>query len=519
MIHTVLNRSSSTELLVSSHALQIDGDAELALMLTAGGDERIALDPVTRRNKYGTLPLPAPSEVFFSSSTASSITPYGFAAVADTWRRLKSDSRSEMLLVDEWFDDIRGRIKSNFGVTNCDVILAASGTETEYLAVAIALSTMQHPLTNIVIAPEETGRGVVQAANGSHFLATAPFGDGLQAGARLPGLEAADIHVQSVEIRDFDGLLRTAESVDDDVLKHALLALSKDRGVLAHLLDISKTGRAGLGLQMATRIAALAPERIIILADCCQLRSSPERVRMFLNCGFMVAVTGSKFAGGPPFCGALIVPHAILDRIATLALPEGLASHTSLLDWPQRLRDRVSPHVTSHSNLGLGLRWTAALAETEKFFAVPRDIAERIQARFKSDVVKFAQSVGLSPIAQERPAADWADTIIPIEIRNSDGSFASQAMALACKDALRAPMKARDSVLERMFHLGQPVAIGSSFALRVCLSAPMISDVAAKFCAAGDFEEAVAPLSRDIADLFAKWSILTNGDRSRKTSL
>src|SRR6516225_6698718 len=47
-------------------------------ILAAGGDSRLIVDPQTGLNRYGTVPRPRPEAVHFSSSTASSISDYGF---------------------------------------------------------------------------------------------------------------------------------------------------------------------------------------------------------------------------------------------------------------------------------------------------------------------------------------------------------------------------------------------------------------------------------------------------------
>ena len=42
----------------------------LRMMLTSGGDERIAPDPLTGRNRYGTTTSPERDEIWLASSTA-----------------------------------------------------------------------------------------------------------------------------------------------------------------------------------------------------------------------------------------------------------------------------------------------------------------------------------------------------------------------------------------------------------------------------------------------------------------
>src|SRR5580692_12956654 len=79
----------------------------LALLIASGGDGRIWLDPTTRRNRYGAPAAPAPDELWFSSSTASAISPRGWAAAGEALRRL---SEPGCFTIAGWFDSIRARL-------------------------------------------------------------------------------------------------------------------------------------------------------------------------------------------------------------------------------------------------------------------------------------------------------------------------------------------------------------------------------------------------------------------------
>jgi hypothetical protein len=57
----------------------------------------------------------------------------------------------------------------------------------------------------------------------------------------------------------------------------------------------------------------------------------------------------------------------------------------------------------------------------------------------------------------------------------------------------------------RIFHLGQPVVIGPRTALRVCASAPLISDVAERIVAGETIENAFLCWGEKIDQLFARW--------------
>src|SRR5579863_10577734 len=82
-------------------------EAHLRLLLASGGDERLWLDPVSRRNRYGAPAAPATDELWFSSSTACAISPRGWAAAGAALERLTGP---EPLTIDAWFDDLRARL-------------------------------------------------------------------------------------------------------------------------------------------------------------------------------------------------------------------------------------------------------------------------------------------------------------------------------------------------------------------------------------------------------------------------
>jgi hypothetical protein len=56
-----------------------------------------------------------------------------------------------------------------------------------------------------------------------------------------------------------------------------------------------------------------------------------------------------------------------------------------------------------------------------------------------------------------------------------------------------------------IFHLGQPVAIGSRTALRVCASAPLVSDICERIIAGDNIEYAFAGWVKNIDLLFTNW--------------
>jgi hypothetical protein len=117
----------------------------LEAILLSGGDSRLELGPRTDFNRYGTTPRPRSEAVHFSSSTALSISDYGFM-FCDVLRR---DLIAATLREGAAASGLRSRASDAVGVIIAemldlnerlaDVVLAPSGTDTELLSVLVSL--------------------------------------------------------------------------------------------------------------------------------------------------------------------------------------------------------------------------------------------------------------------------------------------------------------------------------------------------------------------------------------------
>jgi hypothetical protein len=474
----------------------------LDMMLVSGGDERIWPDPATRRNRYGTPAAPAPDELWFSSSTASAVTPRGYDAARAAFDSITQPGAD----LAGWFDRIRARIVAQFGVAGVEVVLTASGTEAELAALAVAKALLRRPIANIVVAPEETGSGVALASTGAHFAATAAFEANVEKGATLAGWETDDVVMRRLDIRESSGRLRAAAEVDRVAGLAVADALRTGRAALLHLLDSSKTGRGGPSRAAAREIVASAGERGLVLVDACQLRCSFEQIKADLAAGFLVMITGSKFAGGPPFCGALLIPAEKARQLRDMTLPPGFAAYAARHDWPQSIGRAFEAGRFAPANLGLGLRWEAALAEIEAYAEIPAALRNEISVLFAESARRgVAGNADLDFLDAEnwrlggKPA-----TIFPILTHRGD-----PAQARLIYESLRTP--AGPSVaadFARVCHVGQPVLVGGRAALRLCFGMPQASAVAERVAQGLDIDAAFLPLRRDIEFLFRKWGAL-----------
>ena len=150
------------------------------------------------------------------------------------------------------------------------------------------------------------------------------------------------------------------------------------------------------------RLRAHCGGQIDVVLDACQMRLSPERIRACLAAGWMVLVTGSKFFGGRPFAGGLLIPAEIVARASRLTpLPAGLADYFSGAEWPHALQ-QLTGRLPERANLGLVLRWQAALWEMRAFHAVPREQRTRSMTDLGAAIrAALAEARFLRPLAVE----------------------------------------------------------------------------------------------------------------------
>ncbi|MGS0647221.1 hypothetical protein ACU81Q_06280 [Komagataeibacter melomenusus] len=476
-------------------------------LMATGGDARLAVDPATGLNHYGCSHRPRPWAITFASSTASSLSERGFAG-AETARlalvagALQGQAEAAALAQDA---DIQARIASSFGLTEAEgVVLAPSGTDCELYALALAaLAPGGRPVSNILLAPEETGSGVPLAAQGRHFANDTALGHGVTRGTRIAGFPD-DTEVANVPMRDGAGHVRALPEVDAQTCRLAHELRAAGRHVLLHRLDLSKTGLLAPGLaaleQATAPLETDSSDRPDVVVDACQARLEPARVRAYLDMGWMVMVTGSKFFTGPPFCGALLLPACVRRRLdGPRSLPVGLADYSYRAAWPA---GPARDSLPAGHNIGLILRWQAALAEITAFGAIPRAVVrDRLRTFLAAVTAQIAASPVLEllpPVAPARPGPDQAwdclPTIMSFFVRapdSPDGGFRPLAVAEArqlyawLNTDLSGCIPADDpdaALAAVLCHVGQPVPLAHpalpgalAGALRISAGARLVS--------------------------------------------
>jgi hypothetical protein len=384
------------------------GELSLPLerILAAGGDSRLIVDPQTGLNRYGTVPRPRPEAVHFSSSTASSISDYGFTLCEMLRHDLLQAAVSDGIALDELrlrlTDGVIHQLMDLLGIepSAADVALAPSGSDTELLAVMLAAAATEEPLTNVLIAPEETGRAVALAGAGRFFDDLAGAGALVRKGQQA--WPNRSIEVKQVAIRAVDARPRTTTEIEAELRNIVAAALAQGHRILLHGLACSKTGLSAPSTAGVIELVAMAPDRIDVVVDACQMRTPFDQIVNWINLGWMVQLSGSKFFTGPPFSGALTIPPSYRERAnrvrTLLAAAPGVGRPE---DWNAWWRPRLMPPTSSSPpSFGFLFRWLPAIAEAHLLGALPIQLCREVFDRFRDSLVsRLARSEFLTSIA------------------------------------------------------------------------------------------------------------------------
>ena len=455
--------------------------ASAEALLVQGGDDRLSLDPATARNRYLCTPWPQPETISFSSCTASIISPRGLEAAEQRRRMLLATALQDTAdtALAQSSAAISAAILSYFGVEEtAEAVLTASGTDATLLLTGLlAAERPRQTITTILMSPSETGSGVPEAARGRHFAPCTAAGFAVEKGGAVDGFPPG-LSLASVALRTPAGMPRAPEAIAADC-EAAIDAACATGHVVLHAIDGTKTGLSAPDLLALDLLAERFRGRLDIVIDACQLRVEPETIRLYLNRGWPVLITGSKFFGAPGFCGAILFPRARLRRITGIRrIPGGLHAYTSAADGSL---SRRCP--------GLLLRWAAALAEMQVFARLPaRDIAASIDEGGAAVRAAIMRESRLKLMPAPRPARDeWSErpSVLTFAVLGEDGPLSASALralylALGedCSDRLAGGRSDEErEIAARICLIGQPVQLGGPDigGLRIALSAAQIS--------------------------------------------
>jgi hypothetical protein len=185
-----------------------------------------------------------------------------------------------------------------------------------------------------------------------------------------------------------------------------------------------------------------------------------------------------------------------------------LSSYTAALDWPAALRDRLGVAFTSEANIGLGLRWIAALDNIAAYAAVAEARQTLIIDHFAKMVRARAKDVsGLVLHPDDAEAYFPSQSIVSATVLMNGRAHAPMS------EAHRVQLALRTADGGPICHVGQAVSVGPRSVLRISASARDVADTAARMDVCNSIDKAFEPVAADLDALFAKWSAVTQTPR------
>jgi hypothetical protein len=431
--------------------------------------------------------VPSPETWNFASSTASSISAraYGRAELA----REELMGTAITAGVEEAFDarieQMREELSAHLELSaaEVDVVFSPSGTDSQLHALFLARSLLGSKLTTIVVGSDQTGSGTLYTARGRHFAALTAGGRPVRKDTPIAGLSG-----ESVALPLIDG------AGDVAVLDAIEMAVGNGARVLLQIMDCSKLGWRAPGEACLDEIARRWPDKVLVVVDACQMRLGRRRMRNYLDRGYLVLITGSKYFGGPAFSGALLVPSRLSRSLERgVQVSRGLLDYAGRSDWPNRWADLRS-RFESRPNFGQWLRWEAALEEIKAYYQVPdafRALALKELGTGIQSLIALSPSLRLVGSATNADDADdeefAAATIFPFMMERHGSPLSVEACRAVHRllthelTGMAAGSEADQQIAGRRCLVGQPVRLerrdGEPAAvLRLCIGARLVTE-------------------------------------------
>ena len=476
----------------------------LPFLLVGGGDVRLGVSPITKMNVYGCQPAPRPHALAFSSSTATSISERAYLRALQARDELIQESISKGFVAA--FDDQIERMRKsltaylNLGGCRTEIVFSPSGTDSQLHALFLSRQLLGGPVSSVIVGADQTGSGTVHTSRGRHFSDWTAQGKTVAKGQPIEG-QSEETHSVGIDLFSPDGAIRSESEIDAAVVEAVAEQIWMGNKVVLQTMDSSKLGWRAPSDACLKEITARWPNGVLIVIDACQMRIGRPRLKEYVNRGYVVLITGSKFFTGPAFCGASLWPEALSARIATMsAIPGGLADYATRFDMPlcwASLRDALPPEP----NFGQWLRWEAALEEIRDYYALPESYRSYTLLRLAEATEKAISSSRHLVLLKERDASgslfreDMPPTVSSFFILRNNRLLELDEMtklyhALNGDLAGALPGTATDddrALASVICHIGQPVKLPAGTVLRIGIGARLLTEA---WCADGIIADA-----------------------------
>lgn len=322
--------------------------------LQKGCNERTYLRP-DGFLKYG-IAIHSPTLINRGSCTCSTVTDCNYESITNAYNEY-SNAR-------EYSDLIRRRsrsIKKLLGMQERGknmIFYAPSGTDLSYFpGIFIKVLNPGRPILNVITAADEVGGGTSIAAEGIYHGAYNQFDEEVPKGSKVSG--GTKIKVHGIDVRKKDGSITCP--IDD--LGVIVTNYVENHAIVVNLTHCSKSGVE----EYLEVMDAPWADKVLWNVDMCQFRYDKDLIRELLDKNASVMLTGSKFYQSPPFCGAMIVPSMMYDRLldADWSRVKMYKSVFSIYDIPAEFRMKVD--FNKEFNPALHARWQCAIDEMKRY--------------------------------------------------------------------------------------------------------------------------------------------------------
>lgn len=410
-------------------------------------------------------------------------------------------------------------------------MLTPSGTDAELMVLELFARRSDSAIENVIVGPAEVGSGTSVAAGALHFDELLPNG-----GIGVPRTAVDDelaerTTVRRVGMRDGHGVERTDGEIDDEVRE--LVATARGRGarVLIHVVAHSKTGVHAPSLAAVDELAERYGSDVGVVIDAAQGRFSRRGLNESLRAGRMVIVTGSKFFGGPPFAGAVLVPPEWVPP-TDHRVPTGFGGYFTRSQMPTDWAG-VRSRLPAEPNIGLLLRWHASAAEMSSYYSVPSRLRLEVLRAFESmvpEIWRRSDRVRINAVSppllenHTQRLLESKTTVFPFSVSAPDRTLRADELSLVygwMRDDVAALLPdataAESRVLSTPIQIGQPVRLSADedgpAVLRVAISGTRITSTCVGYESGPSFDDRLAALRSDLDTTLAKLDLLaTNFD-------
>ncbi len=469
-------------------------------LLMAGGDLRLNIDEIDLLNKYGCRPFPRPEAFTFASSTATSVSNFAFDKTDKVRSILIRNSLKNGFekTTMEFSELLKNNLRKIFKLHNgCEIVFSPSGTDSALQIAAITQIVAKKDITHILVASDETGSGVPEALKGCHFENTTALNHPIKKGGKIEGFK--DVELIKIPFKDENGTLKSTDQLDREVFNAVSKTNGLGRHIVLHIMDQSKLGYQSPSNGLIRKLDSLDKLSMQIIVDGSQLRLDPKDIGNYLNKGYIVTITGSKYFTGPPYSGALLLPKSVDESLQSIEnkLPKGLTKYYNRSDWPTSWL--CTNDLPNGYNCGSYMRWNAAIVEMDRYYKTPilyRNMGIEMFCDFVEDSIKEASF--LEPIYGDGTRTNHYDskefgirnirTIFPFFILKDNGALPIDKVK-KLYTLLNSDLSDRfkDSSLETIrlagqkCHIGQAVSVKygnniESAVLRISLGARVISE-------------------------------------------